>query len=285
MSSKFLRFAQATSKFICPLCQEQLRLVEQSLMCPKGHCFDISKFGYVNLAPHIRQSKTYDKENFQQRQQVLEAGYYQHILQTLSDFLKDLPEHSHILDVGCGEGYYTRHLKETFPEKDFYAFDLSKHSVQLAAKSNQGQAINWFVADLAQLPIKNRSMDILLDIFSPAHYQEFRRVLAPKGRVFKAIPTSHHLKEIREKGQKADYSNQDIVDHFKEQLEIEDCISATKTYHLTKSSQTALLAMTPLLFHVEKGAIDWSSLSEITISADILVGKARTRLGQKDFDF
>ena len=44
------------------------------------HSFDLAKFGYVNLAPQIKQSANYDKENFQNRQQILEAGFYQAIL-------------------------------------------------------------------------------------------------------------------------------------------------------------------------------------------------------------
>ncbi|MEW4355073.1 putative RNA methyltransferase [Streptococcus pneumoniae] len=272
MSTNFLRFESSANSFICPLCKTQLHLHEQSLVCPKKHCFDISKFGYVNLAPHIKQSKTYDKENFQQRQLVLEAGYYQHILEALRDLLAELSNHQNILDVGCGEGYYTRHLQEHFPKKDFYAFDLSKHSVQLGAKSDKEKTINWFVADLAQLPIKDHSMDILLDIFSPAHYQEFRRILAPHGKIIKVIPTLDHLKEIRLKVGKTAYSNQEIINHFKEHVDIEKTVLVSRTYLLSEESKTALLAMTPLLFHVDKDAIDWSDLTEITISAEILLG-------------
>ncbi|EOB31900.1 rRNA (guanine-N(1)-)-methyltransferase [Streptococcus mitis 13/39] len=31
--------------------------------------------------------------------------------------------------------------------------------------------------------------------------------------------------------------------------------------------------MTPLLFHIDQSKIDWSQLAEITIEAEILVGK------------
>ncbi|GGE24246.1 putative RNA methyltransferase [Streptococcus himalayensis] len=268
-------FAHAHRHFSCPLCKELLNLQEKSLICPNRHCFDISKFGYVNLAPHIKQSKTYDKENFQQRQLVLEAGYYQHILQVLNDLLGKQTEHEHILDVGCGEGYYTRHLQQAFPTKTFYAFDLSKHSVQLGAKSDKEKAIRWFVADLAKLPLQENSMDMLLDIFSPAHYQEFKRVLAPNGKLIKVIPTKEHLKEIRQKVGKTDYNNQDIIEHFREYFEIESTISATATYPLTEDSKVALLAMTPLLFHIDKTSMDWSDLTEITISSQILIGRQK----------
>jgi len=69
-----------------------------------------------------------------------------------------------ILDVGCGQGYYSLELQKVFPDKDFYAFDISKDSIQLASKTDTSLSINWFVGDLAKLPIKNHSIDLILDI-------------------------------------------------------------------------------------------------------------------------
>ena len=57
----FSVFASATA-FSCPICQENLALVESSLKCSNRHSFDLAKFGYVNLAPQIKQSANYDKE-------------------------------------------------------------------------------------------------------------------------------------------------------------------------------------------------------------------------------
>ena len=70
LKPKLQRFTSA-SAFACPICQENLRLVETSLKCSNRHSFDIAKYGYVNLAPQIRQSKDYDKDNFIQRQNHL----------------------------------------------------------------------------------------------------------------------------------------------------------------------------------------------------------------------
>ena len=276
LKPKLQRFASA-SAFVCPICQENLTLVESSLKCNNRHSFDLAKFGYVNLAPQIKQSANYDKENFQNRQQILEAGFYQAILKGISDLLATKPFTKTVLDIGCGEGFYSRKLQEVHPEKTFYAFDISKDSVQIAAKSEPNWAVNWFVGDLARLPIKDTSMDILLDIFSPANYGEFRRVLSKDGILIKVIPTENHLKEIRQLVQdqltKKDYSNQDIKDHFQEHFSIQSSQSASLTKPITAEQRQALLSMTPLLFHVNQSKIDWSQLTEITIEAEILVGK------------
>ena len=278
LKTKLQRFVAATA-FACPICQEHLTLVETSLKCSNRHSFDLAKFGYVNLAPQIKQSANYDKENFQNRQEILEAGFYQAILETISDLLARLETAKTILDIGCGEGFYSRKLQESHSDKTFYAFDISKDSVQIAAKSEPNWAVNWFVGDLARLPIKDASMDILLDIFSPANYGEFRRVLSKDGILIKAIPTENHLKEIRRMVQdqltKKDYSNQDIKEHFQEHFSIQSSQIASLTKHITAEQRQALLAMTPLLFHVDQTKIDWSQLTAITIEAEILVGKAK----------
>ena len=276
LKPKLQRFASATA-FACPICRENLTLVESSLKCENRHSFDLAKFGYVNLAPQIKQSANYDKENFQNRQQILEAGFYQAILEAVSDLLSNSKNAKTILDIGCGEGFYSRKLQERHPDKTFYAFDISKDSVQIAAKSEPNWAVNWFVGDLARLPIKDASMDILLDIFSPANYGEFRRVLSKDGILIKVIPTKNHLKEIRQKVQdqltNKDYSNQDIKNHFQNNFTILSSKTTSLTKPITAEQLQALLSMTPLLFHIDQTKIDWSQLTEITIEAEILVGK------------
>lgn len=276
LKPKLQRFASATA-FACPICQENLTLLETNFKCCNRYSFDLAKFGYVNLAPQIKQSANYDKENFQNRQQILEAGFYQAILDAVSDLLASSKTTTTILDIGCGEGFYSRKLQESHSEKTFYAFDISKDSVQIAAKSEPNWAVNWFVGDLARLPIKDASMDILLDIFSPANYGEFRRVLSKDGILIKVIPTENHLKEIRQRVQdqltNKEYSNQDIKEHFQEHFTILSSQSASLTKTITAEQLQALLSMTPLLFHVDQSKIDWSQLTEITIEAEILVGK------------
>lgn len=277
LKPKLQHFASATA-FACPICQENLTLLETNFKCCNRHSFDLAKFGYVNLAPQIKQSANYDKENFQNRQQILEAGFYQAILDAVSDLLASSKTTTTILDIGCGEGFYSRKLQESHSEKTFYAFDISKDSVQIAAKSEPNWAVNWFVGDLACLPIKDANMDILLDIFSPANYGEFRRVLSKDGILIKVIPTENHLKEIRQRVQdqltNKEYSNQDIKEHFQEHFTILSSQTASLTKTITAEQLQALLSMTPLLFHVDQSKIDWSQLTEITIEAEILVGKA-----------
>ena len=74
---------------------------------------------------------------------------------------------------------------------------------------------------------------------------------------------------------KKDYSNQDIKEHFQEHFNIQSSQTASLTKPITAEQRQALLSMTPLLFHIDQTKIDWSQLTEITIEAEILVGKVR----------
>lgn len=276
MKPKFKRFETATF-FACPFCQQALFLAENSLKCKNKHSFDLAKLGYVNLAPQVKQSKAYDKSNFQNRQLILEAGFYQPILKKLLEILSSLPQHDNLLDIGCGEGYYARNLQAQLPAKRIYAFDLSKESIQLAAKSDHSLAVNWFVGDLAHIPIQDASMDVILDIFSPANYQEFQRVLQKNGLLIKIIPSSQHLQEIRsivaEQLTNTNYSNHKIIEHFEEAFTITNSYDVAATFSLRENEKAALLHMTPLLFNIDIDKIDWSPLTDITIAAKILVGQ------------
>ena len=276
MKPKLKRFETA-KLFSCPFCQQALFLSENSLKCKNKHSFDLAKFGYVNLAPQVKQSKDYDKSNFQNRQLILEAGFYQPILKKLLEILSSLSQHDNLLDIGCGEGYYARNLQAQLPAKRIYAFDLSKESIQLAAKSDHSLAVNWFVGDLAHIPIQDASMDVILDIFSPANYQEFQRVLRKNGLLIKVIPSSQHLQEIRsivaEQLTNTNYSNHKIIEHFEEAFTITNSYDVAATFSLRENEKVALLHMTPLLFNIDIDKIDWSPLTDITIAAKILVGQ------------
>ena len=55
----------------------------------------------------------------------------------------------------------------------------------------------YFVADLAHLPFKDGSIDVIVNILSPINYKDFKRVLSDDGLVYKVIPETGYLKELR----------------------------------------------------------------------------------------
>ena len=142
--AKFSVFKDQESLFDCPICQAPMHLDLSSLICQNRHTFNIAKQGFVNFLRQTKGDKHYDMASFEKRSQILAAGYYDPILEVISEHLRDLPRHSHVLDVACGEGYYSRQLAQEF-DKDFMAFDLSKDSILLAARQNPQKNVAWFL--------------------------------------------------------------------------------------------------------------------------------------------
>lgn len=276
MEKHLNRFADSKSCFVCPICTKALSLNGTSLICKKNHCFDIAKSGYVNLHLKPKKQYEYDKTSFQGRHYVLEQGIYEPVLNEIAGFIKQVPAIRQILDAGCGEGYYSRQIRRQ-TLRSIYAFDLSKDSIQLASKEDTESVIKWFVADLASIPIRDHSIDCILNIFSPANYNEFHRILAPNGYIVKVVPTSNHLVELRQMAEvglkNKEYSNQRVIDYFVKSF---TCIARKKaghTFPLPEQMKAAFLEMTPLLFHVDKKNIDWSGLVQLTVEAEVLIGR------------
>lgn len=135
--TKHPRFLNSDQFFACPHCGQALGLDLNSLQRPNRHTFDIAKQGYVNLAPQVKQSANYHKSSFENRQYFLEAGYYDHLYEALEGKIAELGLRS-VLDIGCGEGFYSRKLAEKM-NLDILAFDISKDSILLAKKVGQHQ--------------------------------------------------------------------------------------------------------------------------------------------------
>ena len=186
------------SSFICPVCNSGISLFERTYKCPNNHCFDLSKDGYVNLLMSQQSSSKRhgdDKLMVRARREFLEKGFYSELREKLCDTLKaQLPENATIIDVGCGEGYYTSEISKI---NDFQIFgiDISKDALRCAAKSIKNGS--FAVASAFSLPFADASADCVLSVFAPSAYEEFHRVLKSDGKLIKAIPLEEHLWELK----------------------------------------------------------------------------------------
>ena len=272
------RFSRGRSVFRCPVCQESLRCDGDRLICSGGHSFDIAKHGYVNLAAGTKGSaEHYDKASFQKRQQILNAGYYSHILEALASIISELPNVVTVLDAGCGEGFYARELARCLGDKQLIAFDISRDSIQLASKCDPDGLVQWFVGDSAHLPIRSHSINCILDIFAPANYGEFRRAMTRSGWIVKVIPGNGHLKEFRALAKDhllhQDYSNQQVIDYFAQHFQLADRRLVSQTFTMPLSDRQIFADMTPLLFHIDRSEIDLAQTETLTVEGEILIGR------------
>lgn len=196
------------SNFICPVCKSEISLFERTYKCNNNHCFDLSKDGYVNLLMSQQSSlKRHgdDKLMVKARRDFFEKGFYNELRNTLCKTLKDaLPESSTIVDVGCGEGYYTSEISKVNDFKIF-GIDISKDALKYAAKSVKNSS--FAVASAFSLPFAESSADCILSVFAPSAYEEFYRVLKKDGKLVKAIPLEEHLWELKCALYKEPYKN------------------------------------------------------------------------------
>lgn len=259
----------------CPRCGSALAVQNGSLICTSRHCYDLSRRGYVNLAPgHDQSAEKYDAELFESRSRVFEGGFYTPILNALAAFLSPRANQPFLaLDIGCGEGYYTRELAKRFPAGAFVGLDLSRDAITAAARASS--PAHWLVADLKQLPFRDHTADVLLDVLTPADYAAFRRVLRPGGELIKVVPGADYLKEVR--AAVADrlrsgetYDNTRVLSHLRENATVVEERVIHETRPLTPEESRAFLHMTPMTFSVPTEALDALTLSEITIHMHIL---------------
>ncbi|MBO0783474.1 MAG: methyltransferase domain-containing protein, partial [Ktedonobacteraceae bacterium] len=187
----------------CPLCARELQQVGSLLRCPQRHTFDIAGEGYVNL---LRKQQTGDtREMLRARRSFLEQGYYQPLSEHINNMLiEHLPTTDaaglHMLDAGCGEGYYLgrllQALSQHYPSLTAVGIDISKEAVRMAAK-------RYREAFFAVASIKDRfifrdvAFHFLLNIFAPRNSAEFARVLLTSGLLMVVIPGEAHLARLR----------------------------------------------------------------------------------------
>lgn len=290
-----VRFRKEEALFKCPLCHRDFQVTEAgSFLCRSSHCFDISKKGYVNFSPS-KQDAHYSRELFENRRQLFHGNFYGPVLSILREEIlsyKNTVSASclRLLDVGCGEGYYSNALSWDPSLSCFlrvFGVDLSKDAIQLAASSSYSgsgptdqqascQAC-FLIGDLANLPFQDHSIDVLLDILTPANYGEFKRVLKKDGILIKIIPGSGYLAEIRTllSGQLVNqtYSNQKVRDHLEKHLSISTHKRLRYTRPVAREQAPSFFSMTPLTFDLDQKALKTEALKEITIDFEIITGR------------
>ena len=185
--------------FCCPVCKGPLEKRERSLFCPNGHCYDISKYGYVNLLMSNQSSAKRhgdDRLMVEARRDFLDGGYYAPIRDGLLELaLPMLKSGSRLVDAGCGEGWYTSALYEKAKEqgKDIQVAcsDISKDALRYASKRLPNA--ECAVSSSARLPVADGGCDMLLNFFSPLEAAEFHRVLSEGGSLIRAVVLPKHL--------------------------------------------------------------------------------------------
>ena len=261
---------------MCPVCREALSLSERTWRCINNHSYDVAKQGYVNL--HVVQHKHSKNpgdtpESVQARRAFLSAGFYAPLQQAVVEKIRDL-RIENLLDIGCGEGYYTDAMQAEVLQ--CVGVDIAKNAVQVAAKLNK--EVTWVVGTGATLPVLDHSIDLCTSLFSPIPQDEILRVLKPEGYLMVVTPAPNHLYAMREalfEEVNAHEPNK-FVEQLQQHFELIEQPIVESTFELDQAQLKNLIAMTPYAYKAKlekRQALEQREKISLTASFQVYVFK------------
>ena len=180
-------------QLICPICGKELNQQEKAFVCPDRHSFDVARQGYVNLLT-VQQKHSLapgdTREQVLSRRAFLEAGFYAPIAQSLVDAARKYGVSGEILDIGCGEGWYSSQLAEAL-QLPLTGLDISKEAVRCAAAKYKNH--QWLCATASHIPVPDGAAGLLTSLYALTLPGEFHRVLAADGLYFQVLAAEDHL--------------------------------------------------------------------------------------------
>jgi 23S rRNA (guanine745-N1)-methyltransferase len=257
----------------CPICFAELTPTGQHLAlgCEAGHRFDVNKRGYVTLLPP-RTRVTGDVDAMlADRAALLATGAYAPIAAAVTRAARR-SRPSRVVDVGCGTGYYLRHVLEHLPGSSGLALDLSPAAVRRATTANE--RVEGLVADAWHpLPVRDERADVVLNVFAPHNSTEFHRILKPGGRAIVVVPRADHLGELREPtgmlgvpDDKARQLRERLAGHFTP----DGTDSVRYEVALTPARAQQLVGMGPSAHHRHRPREPGGLPAHATVSVDVL---------------
>lgn len=232
---------------LCPICKASLTKSGNSLRCEKAHCFDLAKEGYVNLLTGSKAGELIgdNRDMARSRKSFLDKGYFQPLAEKLGELITGLGSKT-VVDICCGEGYYTQFIKAA-TNAQVYGFDISKEMVKLAAKRKCGA--HFFVANMADIPLGNGAADCAVHLFAPFCESEFARITQSGGVLISVCPGSRHLFSLKEKLYDTPYENDEVSPQLCG-FTLERTEKVTANIHLNSAEDIdALFRMTPYYYH------------------------------------
>lgn len=256
-------------KFRCPYCKAPMELSEnkKSILCQgslKRHCFDLASAGYVNFATPAQKGAGDSKLAIRSRTDFLESGAYWPICQTVLTSVNKYCHGGTIIDVGCGEGYYTNNVAKMY-SGDVIGFDLSKYGIEYASKSSKKEKIlNSFfaVSSVYTLPIADNSVDGIINVFAPCVENEYARILKENGVLITAGAGENHLLGLKRAVYDITYKNGERNDMPHEMYLEEERSLQFEILLEDKSQIAALFAMTPYYYRTSEADIKKLELLE-----------------------
>lgn len=261
--------AERLGALACPTCGQSLIRAGEDYACAAGHRINTNRKGCLNVLS-ARMDTVYDAELFAARRRVFASGCYDAVAGAIDALLGPGPHR--VLDAGCGDGWYLNELLARHPDWTGAGIDISRDAIFQA--TDQPCAALWCVADLRRLPFLNGAFTAVMDVLTPAGYEEFRRVLVPGGLLVKVYPGSGYLKELRAARSMPPYAEGEVADYLYSRTEVVEERHITDLRSVSPSLWRDFVWMTPLnqdLPPEEKEALAARPDSRVTIDLHVAV--------------
>jgi len=264
---KLFRAAEALGSLICPVCRAPLSRTGDDLACTAGHRLNVNRKGCLNVLSQQVDS-CYDAALFDARRRVFGAGCYDAVADAIGELL---PAGTHrLLDAGCGDGWYLDRLLTRHGDWCGAGADISRDAI-LRATDLPCTAL-WCVCDLRRLPFSGGSFTAVLDVLTPASYEEFRRILAPEGLLIKVYPGSGYLRELRQSRGMPEYEEGQVDAYLREKASVVGERRVTVTHAVSPDLWRDFVWMTPLMQDLsaeEKDTIAARPMPTVTVDLHI----------------
>jgi 23S rRNA (guanine745-N1)-methyltransferase len=266
--------------YVCPVCGGSLQLHQsgKTYTCQNQHSFDLAKEGYLNLLPvqHKHSKEPGDsKQMMTARREFLEAGFYEPMAKTVAMMInanRTVGQNMRLLDLGCGEGYYSRKIASYCNHHEqiaLHGIDIAKFAIAAAAKKQPNA--RFIVASSNWLPYTDQYFDFVLRVFAPSDDDELKRVLKSSGHLLTVTPGPRHLWQLKE------FIYAEVKEHASESL-VPQGFERLTTQRISNKitpnpkQRMALLQMTPFAWRANESVQQsLSNVSELEIETDFIL--------------
>ncbi|PAY00982.1 23S rRNA (guanine(745)-N(1))-methyltransferase [Pseudoalteromonas sp. HM-SA03] len=260
------------SHYLCPLCKLPLYQGGASYSCNNNHQFDIAKEGYVNLLPVQNKKSKQPGDNQEMvaaRRAFFETDHYHFLRDRLAQIVSEKAPAT-LLDLGCGEGFYTHEIANRCENAKVYGVDIAKPAVRYAAK--RYPQVEFSVASIKEAPFENEFADVIVSIFAPVFAEELARLCKPSGSLYVVSPGEHHLFELKS----LIYDNVKLhkAPETPQGFELVERTKLQQTHRMEFECVEHLIMMTPFAWKFKQQHIDrLQKMDHIEITLSFLINQ------------